>query len=262
MSVDQTYEKVVRTNSTPAREDEIYPEIPANIDSGSFSDQSALFIGGGGVEEDQDFDPTASFSITTNGTTSGGVQTSPITIKCLGGLAYYPKPYATAQTGSPAPQTVTVAGGSSGSGASISVSPPSSGTTIYRIFATCTGTRNSNGVIDMSSTGTISIIIGTDVAVADLTGSNTRYKATGISTYDFYFLIGSIAVSRRSDGKFQVYINQVQLGDYTYGPLISKTETTAGSVVVPINDGLREFTFCINGEAFTGDFEVSNIQKV
>ena len=114
----------------------------------------------------------------------------------------------------------------------------------------------------MSSTGTISIVIGTDVAVADLTGSNTRYKPTGTNTYDFYFLIGSIAVSRRSDGKFQVFINQVQLGDYTYGPLTSKTETTAGSVVVPINDGLREFTFCINGEAFTGDFEVSNIQKV
>lgn len=60
------------------------------------------------TEQDQDFDPTTAFSITVNGSTAtGGTQTSPFTLDCIGGTGTYP---ARSDAADPtAPQTVTYA---------------------------------------------------------------------------------------------------------------------------------------------------------
>ena len=71
---------------------------------------------GGSVttEEDQDINPTTAFSITVNGSTSSGAQTSPFTLDCIGGTGTYP-----ARSTGTSPQTVTYA-----SPTGVSVSPP------------------------------------------------------------------------------------------------------------------------------------------
>jgi len=214
---------------------------------------SGVVAGAVTTEQDQDFDPTAAFSITVNGSTAtGGTQTSPFTLDCIGGTGTYP---ARSDAADPtAPQTVTYA-----SPTGESVSPPSSGTTTFIVYAKVSATMTANGGIDVATTGTI--IIKETSAAPDQLGSNTRYKNNGSNSYTFFFLIGTVAASRRSDGRYSVRISQIQEGNYTYGNTISSS-ATAGGATVRTQDGLRKFTICINGEAFTADIDVSNIVKV
>lgn len=208
---------------------------------------------GATTEEDQDINPTTAFSITVNGSiATGGTQTSPFTLDCIGGTGTYP---ARSDAADPtAPQTVTYA-----SPTGESVSPPSSGTTTFIVYAKVSATMTANGGIDVATTGTI--IIKETSAAPDQLGSNTRYKNNGSNSYTFFFLIGTVAASRRSDGRYSVRISQIQEGNYTYGNTISTTDT-AGGVTVSTKDGPRKFTICINGEPFTADIDVSNIVKV
>ena len=206
---------------------------------------------GGSVttEEDQDINPTTAFSITVNGSTSSGAQTSPFTLDCIGGTGTYP-----ARSTGTSPQTVTYA-----SPTGVSVSPPSSGTTMFVVYAKVTATMTATAGVDVATTGTI--VISETSAAADKVGSNTRYVNNGSNSYTFFFLIGNVATSRRSDGRYDVRISQIQEGNYTYGNTVSTT-ATAGGVTVSTKDGLRKFTICINGEPFTADIDVSNIVKV
>ncbi len=204
--------------------------------------------GGYATEEDQDFNPNGPFTISVNGTTdANGVQTSPITIDCAGGSAQYP-----ARGLGESPQIVTYSNATG-----ISVSPPSSGVGYWRVYAEVSASLTSDGM-QVSTTGTIKIeAVGTGYTP----GSNTRYEHEGLGVYKFYFLIGTVAIARRSDGKYQVRINQIQVGNYTYGNVNSTTATTEAGTI-STKDGLREFTICINGEPFTCHIEVSNITKV
>lgn len=205
--------------------------------------------GGGFVEPNQDINPTSPFSITVDGSTDGeGVQTSPFTIDCIGGTGEYP-----AQGTGTTPQSVDYP---SPTGVSVS---PSTGTTIYRIIAKVSGTMTASSGMDVSSNGTIIIEEGT--AIADKLGSNTRYVNNGSNSYDFFFMIGTVTASRRTDGLYRVTITQVQEGNYSYGNTKSTT-ATAGGQTISTKDGLRKFTICINGEPFTCDVDVSNIVKV
>lgn len=207
---------------------------------------------GGSVttEQDQDINPTTAFSITVNGSTdTNDLQTSPFTLDCIGGTGTYP-----ARSTGTSPQTVTYA-----SPTAVSVSPPSSGTTMFVVYAKVSATMTATAGIDVATTGTI--IISETSAAPDNTGSNTRYINNGSNSYTFFFLIGTVAASRRSDGRYSVRITQIQEGNYTYGNTVSTT-ATAGGVTVSTKDGLRKFTICINGEPFTADIDVSNIVKV
>ena len=201
------------------------------------------------TESDQDINPTDPFTITVNGSTdSVGVQTSPITIDCVGGSALYP-----ARGTGTSPQTVTY---SSPSAVSFS---PGTGTTMFVVYAKVSATMTATAGIEVSTTG--NIIISETSSAADRVGSNTRYVNNGSNSYTFFFLIGNVAVSRRSDGRYKVFISQIQDGNYTYGNVVSTT-ATASSSTVSTKDGLRKFTICINREPFTADIDVSNIVKV
>ena len=230
----------IKADSTPGSDE--YFEI-----SGA---KNQIDVGGSvTTEEDQDINPTTPFSITVNGSTSSGAQTSPFTLDCIGGTGTYP-----ARSTGTSPQTVTYA-----SPTGVSVSPPSSGTTMFVVYAKVTATMTATAGVDVATTGTI--VISETSAAADKVGSNTRYVNNGSNSYTFFFLIGNVATSRRSDGRYDVRISQIQEGNYTYGNTVSTT-ATAGGVTVSTKDGLRKFTICINGEPFTADIDVSNIVKV
>ena len=225
---------------------DISEPLPASGGSGPPGPSVTL---GGATEDNQDINPTSPFSITINGSANAqGVQTSPMTIGCIGGTGEYP-----AQGTGSSPQSVNYPNASG-----ISVSP-GSGTTIYRVIAKVSATMTESNGINVSASGTIAIEEGT--AVADKLGANTRYTNNGLDSYTFFFMIGTVTVSRRSDGKYAVKITQVQEGDYSYGNVNSST-AVAGGETVSTKDGLRKFTICINGEPFTCDIDVSNIVKV
>lgn len=204
----------------------------------------------GTYSNDQDFGPGGPFAITINGTTDAeGVQQSPFTIDCNAGTGTYP-----ANGTGTTPQVVNFP-----SPTGVSLSPSISGVTARRVYAKVGATITDNG-INVNNNGTIQIV---EVAnTTDLVGSNTRYKATSSTTYDFYFLIGSVDAKRqRSGGKYNVRVTQIQNGNYSYGNVTSTTATVDGSTV-STKDGLRRFTICINGEPFTCEIDVSNIQPV
>ena len=226
----------------------------SNVGPEILSPTTTFSSGVGIYEDDQDFGPDGPFAITINGTTttneSGNtVQTSPFTIDCNAGTGTYP-----ANGTGTTPQIVNFP-----SPTGLSASPASSGVTSWRVYAKVGATITNNG-IDVNANGTIEIVEVADAT--DLVGSNTRYKATSSTTYDFYFLIGSVDAKRQgTDKKYNVKVTQIQNGNYSYGN-VESTTAIAGGVTVSTKDGLRKFTICINGEPFTCDIDVSNIQKV
>ncbi len=249
----------VRQESEPAISD-IYSQatsLKSDLTGGSdeyfetSGDKNQVFqLGSVTTEEDQDINATTPFSITVNGSTAAsGVQTSPFTLDCVEGTGEYP-----AKSTGTLPQVVAYP-----SPTGVPVSPPASGTTMFVVYAKVTATMTATAGVDVETTGTI--VISETSAAADKVGSNTRYINNGSNSYTFFFLIGNVAASRRSDGRYSVRISQIQEGNYTYGNTKSTT-ATAGGVTVSTKDGLRKFTICINGEPFTADIDVSNIVKV
>tara|TARA_R110000822_G_scaffold58482_1_gene146361 strand:+ start:760 stop:1548 length:789 start_codon:yes stop_codon:yes gene_type:complete len=249
----------VRQASEPAISDiyaqatSLKPDLTGGSDEyfETSGDKNQVFqLGSVTTEEDQDTNATTPFSITVNGSTAAsGVQTSPFTLDCIAGTGEYP-----ARSTGTSPQVVTYA-----SPDGVSVAPPSSGTTMFVVYAKVAATMTATAGVDVATTGTI--VISETSAAADKVGSNTRYVNNGSNSYTFFFLIGNVAASRRSDGRYSVRISQIQEGNYTYGNVTSTT-ATAGGATVSTKDGLRKFTICINGEPFTADIDVSNIVKV
>lgn len=249
----------VRQASEPAISD-IYAQatsLKSDLTGGSdeyfetSSDKNQIFqLGSITTEEDQDINATTPFSITVNGSTAAsGVQTSPFTLDCVAGTGEYP---ATGTGTEPQPVNFPSPTGES-------VAPPASGTTMFVVYAKVSATMTANNGIDVNANGTI--IIKETSAAPDKVGSNTRYVNNGSNSYTFFFLIGNVAASRRSDGRYAVRISQIQEGNYTYGN-VKSTTATAGGATVSTKDGLRKFTICVNGEPFTADIDVSNIIKV
>jgi len=203
----------------------------------------------GNTESDQNINPTDPFSITVNGSTDvSGAQASPFTLDCLAGSAEYP-----ARGTATSPQSVTYA-----SPTAISVSP-SSGTTKFIVYAKVGATMTANNGLDVDANGTI--VISETSAASDKFGSNTRFRNNGSGSYTYFFLIGTVTVSRRSDNRYSVLISQIQQGNYSYDN-VKSTTATVGGATVSTKDGPRKFTICINGEPFTADIDVSNIVKV
>lgn len=205
---------------------------------------------GGGTQPDQDTSATVPFSITVNGTTdTDNAQTSPFTIDCVGGTGTYP-----ARGTGTIPQDVNFPDPTG-----LSVSGPSgSDTDYYRVYAKVGATMTDNGM-DVDTAGTIEIKEAS--TAADPLGSNTRYRNNGLDDYDFFFLIGTVAIQKRKDGLYKVSINQIQEGNYSYGN-VQSTTAIAGGQTVSTKDGPRRFTICINGEPFTCHIDVSEIVKV
>lgn len=270
-TMDQRESAAGLTGTSAGREDSFYnyqsrqanpwqsvdSEAFAPMSPTEFKDDSNIAQTGfisGQYEDNQDFGPGGSFAITINGTTTtdengNTVQTSPFTIDCNAGTGTYP-----ANGTGTTPHVVNFP-----SPTGISATPSSSGVTSWRVYAKVGATITSNG-IDVNANGTIQIVEVADAT--DLVGSNTKYKATSSTTYDFYFLIGSVDAKRQSlGGKYNVKVTQIQNGNYSYGN-VESTTATAGGATVSTKDGLRKFTICINGEPFTADIDVSNIVKV
>ena len=222
--------KDIYANATSIKADSI-PGSDEYFEISGAKNQIDIGGSGGTTEEDQDINPTTPFSITVNGSTSSGAQTSPFTLDCVAGTGTYP---ARSDAADPtAPQSVNFP-----SPTGKSVSPPSSGTTMHIVYGKVSATMTANDGIDVNATGTI--IIEEVSAAPDKVGSNTRYINNGSNSYTFLFLIGTVASSRRSDGRYDVRITQVQEGNYTYGNTISST-ATAGGATVSTKDGLKKY---------------------
>ena len=88
-------------------------------------------------------------------------------------------------------------------------------------------------------------------------GSNTRYINNG-TNYTFYFLIGTVGTTVQPSGGYRIFVNQIQIGNYTYGGAQGTESDTNGN---DTRDGVRSLTICINGEPYKADFELTNIRE-
>ena len=247
-SVASIFSDAVNVTPAPLQEgfDDLFVTNQANVPPGASS--PIIF-----TNNDQDFNPIQAFSITVNGSTSStGVQQSPISLDCADGKGFYPPLDSSSSTSA---QEVDFS-----TGGSLSVDPPLSGVTYYRVLAKVSAFITENGTADLNPTGTIDIEEVGAIGVLPA-GSNTRFRRTGLSSYEFLIYIGNVALQRTSDGRYAVKITQIQEGDYSYGNISGGT-ATAGGQTVDLKDGVRRFTVCINGEAFTCDIDISNLTKV
>ena len=198
--------------------------------------------GGGGMgAAQQDTSYTGPFAIKINGSYSvddEGIvsQSSSFNITVEGGTAKYPNASA-----------ITIGGESD------SVSAFSS---MYRIYASVKGTRSGDDKpVDTYSDSTMHI----DAAGSSAVGSNTRFETDNSREYIFYFLIGSVTTSQNSEGDWVVKVNQIQVGNYTYGETNGTSSDTNGN---DTRGGQRRVTICIDGEPYYADIEMNNIIAV
>jgi len=208
-------------------------------------DSSTLGAGGQGDSDasgtgagvDQDTSYSGPFAIKINGSydDDDGVisQSSSFNITVQGGTAKYPNASA-----------VTVGGQSE------SVSAFDS---MYRIYASVKGTRNqADGPVNTYSDPTMHI----DSASSSAVGSNTRFETDNNRDYIFYFLIGSVTTSQNNEGDWVVKVNQIQVGNYSYGDTSGSASDTNGN---DTRGGQRRVTICMNGKPYYADVELNNL---
>ena len=127
----------------------------------------------------------------------------------------------------------------------------------YRIYGKITATRTSGSkTIDLWTNPSIEVVTATS---GDTIGSNTRFKNEGSNTYTFFFLIGTVGITVQPTGGYRILVNQVQIGNYTYGTAQGVAADTDGN---DTRDGLKSLIICMNGTPYTADFEITNIVKV
>lgn len=127
----------------------------------------------------------------------------------------------------------------------------------YRIYGKITATRTAGSkTIDLWTNPSVEVVTATS---GDTIGSNTRFKNEGSNTYTFFFLIGTVGITVQPTGGYKIFVNQVQIGDYTYGTAQGVEADTDGN---DTRDGLKSLIICINGTPYTADFEITNIVKV
>jgi len=196
--------------------------------------------GGGGGSEPlyQDGAYTGPFAIKINGSysTSEGVtsQSSSFNIGVQGGTGTWPT------------KTQTF------SGVSTSASAENE---FYRVYGQITADYSTGSdVLDTWTNPSIEV----DVATSGTTvGSNTRYINNG-TDYTFYFLIGTVGITVQPSGGYRIFVNQVQIGNYTYGDAQGVASDDNGN---DTRDGVRSLTICINGKPYKADFELTNIRE-
>jgi hypothetical protein len=250
------------TNSTAGRDD-FYsnPSKPqaswASFDSGEMKAGSEMAFkadvpsgGGGGDGADdlagstplyQDGAYTGPFAIKINGsysTDGEGVvsQSSSFTIGVEAGTGTWPTK--TAQ---------------SFSGVSVSASANNE---FYRVYGQITADYSVGS--DVLDTWTDPSIQAVTAASGATVGSNTRYINNG-TNYTFYFLIGTVGITVQPSGGYRIFVNQIQIGNYTYGDAQGVSSDTNGN---DTRDGVRSLTICINGEPYKADFELTNIREL
>tara|TARA_R110002167_G_C12513501_1_gene637499 strand:+ start:163 stop:891 length:729 start_codon:yes stop_codon:yes gene_type:complete len=126
----------------------------------------------------------------------------------------------------------------------------------YRIYGKITADRQVGGkTLDQWTNPSISVVTAN---TGDTIGSNTRYINNG-SDYTFYFLIGTVGTTVQPSGGYKIFVNQVQIGNYTYGTAQGVESDTDGN---DTRDGLKSLIICIDGTPYTADFEITNIVKV
>jgi hypothetical protein len=138
------------------------------------------------------------------------------------------------------------------SGASTSVSAADE---FYRVYGKITADRSTGSdVLDTWTDPSIEVVEATS---GETVGSNTRYVNNG-TDYTFFFLIGTVGVTVQPSGGYRIYVNQIQIGDYTYGDA-QGVESDDNSN--DTRDGVRSLTICINGTPYKADFELTNIRE-
>ena len=135
--------------------------------------------------------------------------------------------------------------------------PASASDEFYRIYGKITATRTAGSkTIDLWSDPSVEVVTATS---GETIGSNTRFKNEGSNTYTFFFLIGTVGITVQPTGGYKIFVNQVQIGDYTYGTAQGVEADDDGN---DTRDGLKSLIICIDGTPYTADFEITNIVKV
>ena len=214
---------------------EFKADIPSGADGGDGADGLA-----GSTPLYQDGAYTGPFAIKINGSysTSEGVtsQSSSFNIGVEAGTGTWPTK--TAQ---------------SFSGVSIAASANDE---FYRVYGQITADYSTGSdVLDTWTDPSIQAVTATSGATV---GSNTRYINNG-TNYTFYFLIGTVGITVQPSGGYRIYVNQIQIGNYTYGDAQGVASDTNNN---DTRDGVRSLTICINGKPYKADFELTNIREL
>lgn len=215
-------------------------DFKADIPAGADGEDGADGLGGS-TPLYQDGAYTGPFAIKINGsysTDGAGVisQSSSFTIGVEAGTGTWPTK--TAQ---------------SFSGVSVSASANDE---FYRVYGQITADYSTGSdVLDTWTNPSIQAVTATSGTTV---GSNTRYINNG-TDYTFYFLIGTVGITVQPSGGYRIYVNQVQIGNYTYGDAQGVASDTNGN---DTRDGVRSLTICINGEPYKADFELTNIRAL
>lgn len=242
---DQFYENNSRISTPDPTDWGIHDDNPVTPSAQGGKQEDVVAGGGGGDGSTplyQDGAYTGPFAIKINGsyvTDQAGdtTQSSSFNIGVDGGTGTWP---------TSGPQTF--------SGTSKSASALDE---FYRIYGKITAKRTSGSkTIDLWTDQSIQVVTAT---TGDTIGSNTRFKNEGSNTYTFFFLIGTVGITVQPTGGYKISVNQVQIGNYTYGTAQGEEADTDGN---DTRDGLKSLTICINGTPYTADFEITNIVKV
>ena len=243
---DQFYENQSRISTPDPTDWGIYDDNPVTPSAQGGRQEDVVAGGDGGGDGStplyQDGAYTGPFAIKINGSYSTGgegqtTQSPSFNIGVEGGSGTWP-----------------TSGATSFSGASTSANASDE---FYRIYGKITATRTAGSkTIDSWTGASIQVVTATS---GDTIGSNTRFKNEGSNTYTFFFLVGTVGITVQPTGGYKIFVNQVQIGDYTYGTAEGVEADDDGN---DTRDGLKSLTICINGTPYTADFEITNIVKV
>ena len=133
--------------------------------------------------------------------------------------------------------------------------PASAEDEFYRVYGQITADYSiGSDVLDTWTDPSIQAVTATSGATV---GSNTRYINNG-TDYTFYFLIGTVGITVQPSGGYRISVNQIQIGNYTYGDAQGVSSDTNGN---DTRDGVRSLILCINGKPYKADFELTNIRE-
>lgn len=126
----------------------------------------------------------------------------------------------------------------------------------YKVYGQITADYSTGSdVLDIWTDPSIQAVIATSGTTI---GSNTRYINNG-TDYTFYFLIGTVGITVQPSGGYRIYVNQIQIGNYTYGDAQGVASDTNNN---DTRDGVRSLIICINGDPYKADFELTNIRSL
>ena len=239
---DRFYENNSRISTPDPTDWGIYDDNPVTPSAQGGKSENVVSGGGGNGSTPlyQDGAYTGPFAIKINGsynTDGEGVvsQSSSFNIGVVGGTGTWPT------------KTAQTFGGDS--------IPASANDEFYRVYGQITAKYSAGS--DVLDTWTDPSIEAVTATSGTTVGSNTRYINNG-DDYTFYFLIGTVGITVQPSGGYRIYVNQIQIGNYTYGDAQGEQADDNGN---DTRDGVRSLTICINGEPYKADFELTNIRS-